>query len=113
MADSKELQQIVEHAVAQVLDRQLPKLQAELVARLAADLPAVSPARGKGAGGAAHIALVPAVASIQAGTTQKEILRALLFQPSLAFKPEPRKKKSCVRCSMPAACMDRASPSSW
>ena len=33
MADSKELQQIVEHAVAQVFDRQLPKLQAELVAR--------------------------------------------------------------------------------
>ena len=83
MADSKELQQIVEHAVAQVLDRQLPKLQAELVARLAADLPAVSPARGKGAGGAAHIALVPAVASIQAGTTQKEILRALLDAGSL------------------------------
>jgi hypothetical protein len=83
MADSKELQQIVEHAVAQVLDRQLPKLQADLVARLAADLPAVSPVRGKGAGGAAHIALVPAVASIQAGTTQKEILRALLDAGSL------------------------------
>jgi hypothetical protein len=83
MADSKELQQIVEHAVAQVLDRQLPKLQADLVARLAADLPAVSPARGKGAGGAGHIALVPAISSIQAGTTQKEILRALLDAGSL------------------------------
>jgi hypothetical protein len=78
MADSKELQQIVEHAVAQVLDRQLPKLQAELVARLTADLPALSPAPSKGARGAAQNALVPAVASIQAGTTQKEILRALL-----------------------------------
>jgi hypothetical protein len=78
MADSKELQQIVEHAVAQVLDRQLPKLQAELVARLTADLPTVSPAPSKGAGGAAQNALVPAIASIHAGTTQKEILRALL-----------------------------------
>jgi hypothetical protein len=77
MADSKELQQIVEHAVAQVLDRQLPKLQAELVARLTADLPTVTSASSKGAAVAAN-ALVPAVASIQAGTTQKEILRALL-----------------------------------
>ena len=39
MADSK-LQQIVEHAVAQVLDRTLPKLQAELVERVLAELPA-------------------------------------------------------------------------
>ena len=30
----KELQQIVEHAVAQVLERQLPKLQAALVERV-------------------------------------------------------------------------------
>ena len=41
MADSTDLQQIVERAVAQVLDRQLPKLQAELVARVTAELPAV------------------------------------------------------------------------
>ena len=41
MADSK-LQQIVEHAVAQVLDRTLPKLQAELVERVLAELPAVA-----------------------------------------------------------------------
>jgi hypothetical protein len=40
MADSKQLQQIVERAVAQVLDRQLPKLQAELVERVLAELPA-------------------------------------------------------------------------
>ena len=32
MADSKELQQIVERAVAQVFDRELPKLQAKLQA---------------------------------------------------------------------------------
>jgi len=31
MAESKQLQQIVERAVAQVLDRTLPKLQSELV----------------------------------------------------------------------------------
>ncbi len=82
MADSKELQQIVEHAVAQVLDRQLPKLQSELVERVMAELPAApatsaEPGAGSGIQGS-HANLVQAVASIHAGTTQKEILRALL-----------------------------------
>jgi len=36
MADSKQIQQIVERAVAQVFDRQLPKLQSELVERVIA-----------------------------------------------------------------------------
>jgi hypothetical protein len=81
MAESKQLQQIVERVVAQVFDRVLPKLQAELVERVLAELPA-APA-GTGAGSAVHgnLAqgnLVQAIASIQAGTTQKEILRALL-----------------------------------
>ena len=87
MADSKELQQIVEHAVAQVFDRQLPKLQAELVARVLAELPvpAAAPAGGAqtGAGSATQANLVQALASIHAGTTQKEILRALLDAGSL------------------------------
>jgi hypothetical protein len=77
MADSKELQQIVERAVAQVLDRQLPKLQAELVKTVLAELPALSSASQAGAETGAG-SLVQAVASIHAGTTQKEILRALL-----------------------------------
>jgi hypothetical protein len=77
MAESKELQQIVERAVAQVLDRALPKLQAELVERVLAELPAAPVAAG-GAGSATHGHLVQAVASIHAGTTQKEILRGLL-----------------------------------
>src|SRR6266849_2083160 len=82
MADSKELQQIVERAVAQVLDRQLPKLQSELVERVIAELPAASAAStepGAGSGiQAGHANLIQAVASIHAGSTQKEILRALL-----------------------------------
>jgi hypothetical protein len=80
MADSKQLQQIVERAVAQVFERQLPKLQAELVERVLAELPAPdsasapsAPAAESNVGG-----LVQAIASIHAGTTQKEILRALL-----------------------------------
>ena len=78
MADSKKIQQIVERAVAQVLDRQLPKLQAELVERVLADLPAQPANVTAGAGVAVSSGLVHAMASIHAGTTQKEILRSLL-----------------------------------
>ena len=80
MAESKQLQQIVERAVGQVLERQLPKLQAELVERVLAELPAALAAPAQtGAGSPVHHGnLVQAVASIHAGTTQKEILRALL-----------------------------------
>ena len=86
MADSKELQQIVERAVAQVLDRQLPKLQAELVKTVLAELPALSgaaPAAGAESGAGS---LVQAMASVHAGSTQKEILRALLDAGS-AYAP--------------------------
>ncbi len=79
MAESKERQQIVERAVAQVLDRLLPKLQADLVQNVLAELPAGA---GEPSGASQPVAgqasLVQAVASIQSGTTQKEILRALL-----------------------------------
>jgi hypothetical protein len=80
MADSKELRQIVERAVAQVFERQLPKLRGELVERVMAELPAAAPAVSAegGAGSPVQGSLVQAVATIQAGTTQKEILRALL-----------------------------------
>src|ERR1051325_1039660 len=77
MTESKQVQQIVERAVAQVLDRQLPKLKSELVERVLAELPA--PAAGAGAGGSQSSAgLAQSVASIHAASTQKEILRALL-----------------------------------
>jgi hypothetical protein len=86
MVDSNELQQLelqqtVERAVAQVLNRQLPKLQAELVQSVLAELPSVAPpaaGRESGAGSANTGHLVQAVASVHAGSTQKEILRALL-----------------------------------
>jgi len=78
MADSKDLQQIVERAVAQVLERQLPKLQAELVERVLAELPAQAAVAETSASGPAPSSLVQAVSSIHNGTTQKEILRALL-----------------------------------
>ena len=79
MADSKDLQQIVERVVAQVFERQLPKLQAELVDRVLAELPAQPAAVAPVASAnAASGGLVQAVATIHTGSTQKEILRALL-----------------------------------
>src|SRR5262250_222825 len=75
---SKDLQQIVERAVGQVLNHRLPQLQAELAERVLAELPSSTGQAGSSAGSGASVALVDAIASIHAGTTQKEILRALL-----------------------------------
>jgi len=78
MADSNELQKIVERAVAQVLERQLPRFQAELVECVLAALPAQAPAAEAAAAGPMPSSLVQAISGIHAGSTQKEILRALL-----------------------------------
>jgi hypothetical protein len=78
MAESKDLQQIVERAVAQVFERQLPKLRAELVQSVIAELPASGSAPASSDGNANSSNLVQAVANIHAGGTQKEILKALL-----------------------------------
>ncbi len=72
-----ELRQIVEGAVAESLQAQLPQLQAQIAEQVLASLPAqaaagsASPEEGSGD-------LVRAVASIHTGSTQKEILRSLL-----------------------------------
>jgi hypothetical protein len=75
---SKELQEIVERAVAQALERQLPKLQAELVKCVLAELPPPAAAVEGGTPSAMPGGLVQAIAGIHAGGTQKEILKALL-----------------------------------
>lgn len=77
---AKELQEVVERAVAQVLERQLPKLQAELVERVLAELPAPAAAVENAAPASSPVpgALVQSIAGIHAGSTQKEILKALL-----------------------------------
>src|SRR4029077_12254146 len=69
---------IVERAVAHALERLLPKLQSELVESVLAELPAPAPAPDAAAAGPMPGGLVQAVASIHAGSTQKEILKALL-----------------------------------
>jgi hypothetical protein len=83
MAEQKENQndvkQIVEHAVAQALQAQLPQLQSQIVRQVLEAMPV--PASASAAAPAAQEdsgSLVQAVSSIHAGSTQKEILRALL-----------------------------------
>jgi hypothetical protein len=72
-----EIRQIVERAVAESLQAQLPQLQSQIVEQVLQALPAQG---GEGAGLAMEGAgdLVRAVSSVHAGSTQKEILRALL-----------------------------------
>jgi hypothetical protein len=72
-----ELRKIVEQAVAQALQSQLPQLQSQIVQQVLEALPVAaseSPAAVREESGA----LVHAVSTIHAGSTQKEILRALL-----------------------------------
>src|SRR5579864_5745509 len=78
MAESKDLQQIVERAVAQVLDLQLPKLRAEIVRSVMAELPSFAAGAAEPSSQISPSSLVQAVGGIHAGATQKEILRALL-----------------------------------
>ena len=78
MAEKTGVEKIVEKAVSQVLDHHVPELRNELVRRVLEELPhATSAAAGAvGEGGSAN--LLKAISAIQSGTTQREILRALL-----------------------------------
>src|SRR5271155_1190840 len=86
MAERKEKQnevrQAVEHAVTQALQAQMPQLQTQIVQQVLEALPAQlseTSAAAHGVSGAPDSsALVHAVSNIHAGSTQKEILRALL-----------------------------------
>jgi hypothetical protein len=77
MAHKTPIDQIVEKAVAQVLESHLPELRKDLVRRVVEEVqPHLGGSAGARGGGAAD--LLHAVSAIHAGTTQKEILRALL-----------------------------------
>src|SRR5213083_2187439 len=76
MADRSEVEQIVEKVVSQVLESHVPQMRDELVRRVLDELPPASEPAGGSGGGAAN--LLKAISAIHAGTTQKEILRALL-----------------------------------
>lgn len=71
-----QIQQIVETAVAQAFQAQVPQLQAQIVRQVLEALPAqigAAPAEHEGPSNLVH-----AVSTVHAGNTQKEILRALL-----------------------------------
>ena len=74
MSDNR-VKEIVQGAVAQVLERQLASLRESVVQDV---LREIGPSLGERASGSSTAALKKAVAAIQAGSTQKEILRALL-----------------------------------
>jgi hypothetical protein len=78
MAERTEVEQIVEKVVSQVLDNHVPELRNELVRRVLEGLPQATDASAgvSGDGGSAN--LLKAISAIQSGTTQREILRALL-----------------------------------
>ena len=74
MAENAPIEQIVERAVAKVLESQIPQLREKLAQQVLED---VRPYLGGGVGSGAGD-LLKAVAAIHGGSTQKEILRALL-----------------------------------
>ncbi len=79
MAERTEVEQIVEKVVSQVLDHHVPELRSELVRRVLEGLPQSTGLAAAGVsadGGSAN--LLKAISAIQSGTTQREILRALL-----------------------------------
>ena len=76
MAERKRIEKVIEKVVGQVLEKQLPELQAALVTQV---LEEAKPFLGGSSAGAAHVSdLLKVIAGIHAGSTQKEILRALL-----------------------------------
>jgi hypothetical protein len=82
MAQKSSIDQIVEKAVSQVLEGHLPELRNELVRRVLEEvqphLGGSAGAGGTGSAGNGAADLLHAVSAIHAGTTQKEVLRALL-----------------------------------
>ena len=77
MAEKKRIEKVVEKVVAQVLESHLPQLQEVLVKQVLEEVrPFLGGASGSGSSNAAD--LLKAISSIHTGTTQKEILRALL-----------------------------------
>ncbi len=76
MAHKGSIEQVVEKVISQTLESHLPELRRELTRAVLAE---VQPQAGSASGSAGSATdLLAAVSAIHAGTTQKEILRALL-----------------------------------
>jgi hypothetical protein len=77
MPEKSWIQQVVDKTVAEVLQAQVPRLQAELVRRVLAE---IEPLLGGASPESTPDSLLKAIAAIHTGTTQREILRSLLDQ---------------------------------
>ena len=75
MSDPR-IEEMVRNAVAQALERQLASLRETVVQEVLREVG--SALKGHGSPASSSAALQKAVSAIQAGATQKEILRALL-----------------------------------
>jgi len=79
MAEKTEVEQIVERVVSRVLDNHVPELRNDLVRQVVEEFPHATAAAAAGVSGDSGSAnLLKAISAIQSGTTQREILRALL-----------------------------------
>jgi hypothetical protein len=78
MADPSGIEQIVEKVVSQVLESQVPVLREELVRRVLEELPAQEASQSSVSTEGTAANLLKAISAIQAGSTQRDILRALL-----------------------------------
>jgi hypothetical protein len=78
MADPSGIEQIVEKVVSQVLESQVPVLREELVRRVLEELPAKEASQSSVSTEGTAANLLKAISAIQAGSTQRDILRALL-----------------------------------
>jgi hypothetical protein len=78
MAERSGVEQIVEKVVSQVLDNHVPELRNELVRRVLEELPHATSGAAGAVGESGSANLLKAISAIQSGTTQREILRALL-----------------------------------
>src|SRR5713226_2552471 len=79
MAEKTGIEQIVEKIVSQVLESHVPQLREDLVRRVLEELkPQLGQAPPSASAESSPADLLKAISAIRAGTTQKEILRALL-----------------------------------
>ncbi|MGC2194338.1 MAG: hypothetical protein WA628_06660, partial [Terriglobales bacterium] len=78
MADKNQIEHVVERVVTQVLQGHVSQLREELVRRVLEELPQGSVESAHDTNEAGPAELLRGVAAIHAGSTQKEILRALL-----------------------------------
>jgi hypothetical protein len=78
MAERTWIEQVVERVVNQVLETHVPRLREDLVQRVMGELQPELQSSGGGERGAKPAELLRAISEIHAGTSQKDILRALL-----------------------------------